>query len=76
MGIITVPEIMKNKIERFDLIVGPCTYNPVNIGLLSYGDNLYLNFSDTIKEKDIQRNFFKHLIKDGIPVLIETNEVW
>jgi NRPS condensation-like uncharacterized protein len=76
LGIVEVPKEMEDLVDRFDLVVGPCTYNPVNIGLLSYKDKLYINFSDTIKEKNIQRNFFTHLVKAGIPVKIETNEVW
>lgn len=76
LGIVEVPKELEELIDRFDLVVGPCTYNPVNIGLLSYKDKLYINFSDTIKEKDIQRNFFTHLVKAGIHVKIETNEVW
>lgn len=76
MGIVEVPGDMQNEVERFDLVVGPCRYNPINIGLLSYEDNIYLSISDTIKEKNIQHYFFRHLVKSRIPVKIETNEVW
>lgn len=76
LGIVTVPDEMKSQVSRFDMIVGPCRYNPVNIGLISYNDKLHITFSSTIKEKDIEKNFFRHLVQSGIPVKIETNEEW
>jgi len=75
-GILDAPDELKEKVNRFDMIVGPCTFNPLNIGVLSYKDKLYINVSDTVKEKNIQKLFFRHLVKDGIPVKIDTNEVW
>jgi len=76
LGIMDAPDEMKEKVNRFDMIVGPCTFNPINIGVLSYKEKLYINVSDTVKEKNIQKIFFRHLVKEGIPVKIETNEVW
>ena len=74
LGIVIVPDEMKKQVGRFDLVIGPCKYNPINIGLVSYNDKINITFSSTIVEKDIERMFFRHLVKSGIPVKIETNE--
>ena len=39
----------------------------------SYGDTLYLNFTRTIAETTVEREFFTSLVKLGIPVKVESN---
>lgn len=75
LGVVKVPKELESFVERFDLVIGPCKYNPINIGLVSFKDKLYITVSSTISEKNIEKNFFRHLVKSGIPVKIETNEV-
>jgi len=73
LGIVNVPEEMKSEVDRLDIMIGPCKYNPINIGLISYDDELHITVTSTIAEKDIERVFFCHLVKSGIHVKIETN---
>jgi hypothetical protein len=74
LGIVRVPEKMVEEVERFDIMIGPCRYNPINIGVLSYKDELHMTVTSTISEKDIEKTFFRHLVKSGIHVKIETNK--
>ena len=74
LGIVKVPDEMTGEVDRFDILIGPCRHNPVNIGLVSFKDELHISVSSTIAEKDIERVFFRHLVKSGIPVKIETNK--
>ena len=74
LGIIKVPEEMKSEVERFDIMVGPCRNNPINIGIISYKNDLHITVTSTISEMDIERVFFCHLVKSGIHVKIETNK--
>jgi NRPS condensation-like uncharacterized protein len=74
LGLIEVPIEMKPYIERFDFLLGASRYNKVNCAVASFGDNMSLNFTRTIKESDIEREFFTFLVKRGIHVKIESNQ--
>lgn len=43
------------------------------IAICSFQDNLVVNFTSPYKETDIQKNFFRHLTSEDIPVNISTN---
>lgn len=73
LGIITLPDEMTPYVSRFDFQLGPLRYNPVTCTCATYGGNLVINFSRDIRETDVERNFFTSLVKEGIPVTIESN---
>ncbi|MGI6005442.1 MAG: hypothetical protein ACOX88_08545 [Christensenellales bacterium] len=74
LGNVIVPEAMAPFVNRFDVILGPLSVNPVACGMLSYGGTLYLNFTRTIRDPSVERAFFTRLVKLGIPVEIESNQ--
>lgn len=43
------------------------------IALCSFQDNLVVSFTSPFTETDIQKNFFRYLTKENIPVTISTN---
>jgi hypothetical protein len=45
-----------------------------NCAILSYKNQLVINFANSIKETDVERLFFRKLVQDGIHVMIETNK--
>lgn len=73
LGVITVPPEMAAYVERMDFLLGPLSKNPVACGAVTYNGKLYLNFTRTIEESVVEREFFTSLVKLGIPVLIESN---
>ncbi len=75
LGVVRVPPEMEAYVTRFDFILGPLSRNRVVCAVLSYKDTLYLNFTRTIRETDVERGFFRFLVRDGLPVKIESNSL-
>lgn len=73
MGALKVPEGMKPHIERFDIYMGQPYSRRTNCAVISFGDILTVNFASSIIEADVERYFFRRLVRDGIHVKIESN---
>ena len=73
MGALQVPEGMKPYIERFDIYMGQPFSRRTNCAIISFEDILTVNFASSIIEADVERYFFRSLVKDGIHVKIESN---
>ncbi|MDW7657522.1 MAG: hypothetical protein SCM11_10160 [Bacillota bacterium] len=76
LGIVSLPDVMAEQVERLEFMLGPSRYNPVNCAVISTGNQIVIQFSATMEETDPQRAFFKHLVRLGIPVCVESNRIW
>lgn len=74
LGNVRLPEEMAKYVTRMDFVLGPYSRNPVVCAALSYNGTLYLNFTRTIQETEIEREFFTFLVKQGIHVKVESNQ--
>ncbi len=73
MGALQMPETMKKYVERSDIYMGQPFSRRTNCAIISFGDVLTINFTSSIIEADVERYFFRKLVKDGIHVKIESN---
>lgn len=73
MGALKVPEDMKPYIERFDIYMGQPFSSRTNCAIISFEDILTINFASSIVETDVECNFFRKLVQDGIHVKVESN---
>jgi NRPS condensation-like uncharacterized protein len=73
MGAMSIPEDMAPFVDRFDIYMGQPFSSRTNCAIISFGDTLTINFASSIVEADVERYFFRQLIKDGIHVRIESN---
>ena len=73
MGALKVPDDMKPYIERFDIYMGQPFSSRTNCAVISFEDTLTVNFASSIVESDVERHFFRRLVRDGIHVKIESN---
>jgi hypothetical protein len=73
LGVVKLPEAMRAHVSRLDFLLGVPARNPVTCACLSYGGNVYLNFSRRIREPMVERAFFTALVKMGVPVKVESN---
>lgn len=76
LGNVKLPPQMAAYVTRMDFILGPLSRNRIVCGALSYNGTLMLNFVRTIKENTLEREFFRYLVKLGVPVKIESNQRW
>lgn len=73
LGVVKVSPEMQPFIERFDVLMGQPFSQRTNCAVVSYQNLTTINFANSIIETDVERFFFRKLVKDGIHVKIQTN---
>ena len=73
LGLIDLPDEMKERVRSFDVVVGPRSSSPYNCGVCSYGDEMRINIVRSSVEPELERAFFTNLVKLGFKVTIESN---
>ena len=72
-GPFPVPEEMAPHIVRMEVILGQNTTPRPNCASISYGDTMEITFAGTGQEADTEREFFRFLVRQGLPVKIVSN---
>ena len=72
-GAFPVPEVMRPHIRRMEVILGQATLPRVHCASMSYGNTMNITFAGTQVETDTERDFFRFLVKEGLPVRVESN---
>lgn len=73
LGVVQIPNEMRPYIERFDALMGQPFSPRTNCAIISCGNVLSISFTSSIIETDVERYFFRKLVKDGLHVKIDTN---
>ncbi|MGL1892351.1 MAG: hypothetical protein OCD02_12035 [Spirochaetaceae bacterium] len=73
MGIIDFDKSIKENIKRVEFIPPPSSLCKIKLGVVTCNDTLTISFGSTVKETKLEQLFFSRLVKDGIPVEIESN---
>ena len=55
------------------MVLGQATVPRCHCASISYGDIMEITFAGTQAETDTERDFFRFLVREGIPVRIESN---
>lgn len=74
LGLVTLPDAMAAHVSRMEFVLGPLSRNPVACAALSYGDTLCLNLTSTLREPALERAFLTRLVRQGVPVRVESNQ--
>ncbi|MDD3346174.1 hypothetical protein [Oscillibacter sp.] len=72
-GLFTVPEAMRPHIRGMEVILGQATVPRCHCASIGYGDTMEITFAGTQAESDTERDFFRFLVRAGIPVRVESN---
>ena len=56
-----------------EVVLGQATVPRCHCASISYGDIMEITFAGTQAETDTERDFFRFLVREGIPVRIESN---
>ena len=72
-GAFTVPPAMAEHIRGMEVILGQATVPRAHCASISYGNTLEITFAGTQKETDTERDFFRFLVAEDIPVRVESN---
>lgn len=73
LGPVRLPKEMLPYVERFDFILSAQATAPQNCSALSFGDDLYVNFTRKIREPDLEAHFFRVLRDMGLGAEVQTN---
>jgi len=71
LGRVTLPEALEHEIEDFQLFLPPSSSVKINLAVCSYKDKVYMNFGRIYKEPEVEKHFFRKLVKLGIHVRIK-----
>lgn len=72
IGIINVPKIYQDHIDYFDVFIST---SKIQICMCSYLDKLLLSFSSQFINSEIEKNFFRYLVNEGVNITINTNKL-
>lgn len=72
-GVFQVPAAMKQHIQRAEIMLGQSFAARTNCGCISFGNTVAITFAGTVMENDVEREFFRQLVRDGIHVRVESN---
>ncbi len=73
LGRINVPEKMRGYVKAFDFILSPQARSPHNCGICSYGNELRINFIRRSEDPELEREFFRNLVRLGHHVTVWSN---
>lgn len=74
LGIVTLPEIMKDYVERFDFIIGPLPETPYNCAVITYNGKVNISFVRNVRKPELELAFFEQLRGLGVKVKVESNQ--
>jgi len=72
-GVFTVPDEMRPHIARMEVVLGQATVPRCHCAAITYGDTTGITFAGALAETDTERAFFRYLVRQGLPVRIESN---
>ena len=72
-GVFQVPQEMEPQIQRMEVMLGQATRPSPHCASISYGNTMVITFAGTGTSSETERRFFTHLVRDGLPVKVESN---
>lgn len=74
VGVVKLPDEMMELVESYILMPTSGRLNGARVGAGTVGNVMAVTFSNMYTDTDIEREFFRFLIKQGIPVKVESNK--
>lgn len=72
-GAFPLPPEMEAHVRWMEVVLGQ-SYTPrPNCAVMSYGKTASVTFASIVRETEVERDFFRRLVRDGIPVKILSN---
>ena len=73
LGIANLPDELMEQVAHFDFIPNPNPLTRINVGVISHGDTMSVTFGSLTDNKVLECEYFRFMIKVGVPVKIEAN---
>ena len=73
LGVVKLPDEMVPYVERMDFILGTQATAPHNCGVVTFGDQLCINFVRNIREPELEAHFYRVLRELELHVEVQSN---
>lgn len=73
LGVVKLPEQMMPYVQRLDFILGAQATAPYNCGVISFKDQMYINFIRNTREPELELAFFKVLQQLELTAEVSSN---
>ncbi len=70
LGKVKLPKELAEMVSNFDFFLGPNHINPENCALVGFDKAIHINFTRTVEDPVVSREFFRLLVEQGISVEI------
>ncbi len=74
LGVVAIPEEMKEYVRRFDFIIGPLPETPYNCAVITYGGQVNISIVRNVQKPELELAFFDQLRNLGVHVKVESNQ--
>ena len=74
LGAVQLPEEMGKYVTCMDFILSPQAKAPHNCGVISWKDDLHINFIRKIEEPELELAFFRVLQEQGLEATVRSNQ--
>lgn len=72
-GYFKAEEPIARHIEHMEVVLGQAAVARPHISAIGFGDTLEITVSGTGRETDLERELFRHLVREGLHVRVESN---
>lgn len=72
-GAIPMPEAMRPHIHHMEVVLGQATVPRPHVASVSFGNIMEITVAGTQADAETERDFFRFLVREGLPVRIESN---
>ncbi|MFO7612818.1 MAG: hypothetical protein R6W99_10110, partial [Clostridia bacterium] len=73
LGLIKLPPSMAEQVEDIICILGPDPHSKTTCGVVGYKDSLYLTFGSLVRNTELEKRFFRRLVKMGAHIKLQSN---
>ena len=74
LGAVTLPAQMAAYVQRLDFILGPQSQAPHNCGVITWGDDLYINLIRNTREPELEACFCQVLKELELDITVQSND--
>lgn len=74
LGVVTLPDEMKEYVSRLDFIIGPLPETPYNCAVITYGGQVNISIVRNVRKPELEMALFEQLRDLGIHVKVESNQ--
>ncbi len=74
LGKIKLPEMIADRVEHFEILIGGSSTHPKKTSLCTYKNELVITFTSTVDDNSMEQFLLSLLTKQGVDITVSSNE--